>query len=150
MLFRSETADVDVVAFLTDDDEEVGGDDDFVFFNAPTHPSTAVALELDLPSEALVSIHPGRLPADTRRVVVAAVLPEGRTFGDVGPIELMLRDADGGLLARATLDAATQEQSLVLAVVYQRAAAWRFRAVGQGYDSGLAALAERHGVDVDD
>ena len=146
----AETAEVDVVAFLTDDDEDVSCDEDFVFFNSPAHPSTAVDLELDLPGEALVNIRPGRLPEQTRRVVVAAALADGRVFGDVGPLELTLRDDDGATVARATLDAATQEQSLVLAVLYQRGTTWRFRAVGQGYATGLADLAVRHGVDVED
>lgn len=146
------TAEVDVVAFLTDDEEEVGDDGDFVFFNAPTHSSGAVDLQLGLPGEALVSVRPDRLPVHTRRVLVGAALADGSTFGGVGPIELTLRDGDGdgATVAHATLDAATEEQSLVLAVLYQREAAWRFRAVGQGYASGLAALAVRHGVDVDE
>lgn len=144
------SAEVDVVAFLTDDEEEVGDDGDFVFFNAPIHRSTAVDLQLNLSGEALVSVRPGRLPAHSRRVVVAAALAEGVAFGSVGPIELTLRDDDGATVAHATLDAATEEQSLVLAVFYQREATWRFRAVGQGYASGLGALAARHGVDVDE
>ena len=90
------------------------------------------------------------LPPRTRRVILAAAIPDGLTFSDVGPIELTLRDEDGATVAHATLDAATEEQSLVLAVVYQRGDAWRFRVVGQGYACGLGALAVRHGVDVDE
>lgn len=144
------TAEVDVVAFVTDDEEEVGDDGDFVFFNAPTHHSAAVELQLDLASEVLVSVRPDCLPPRTRRVILAAAIPDGLTFSDVGPIELTLRDEDGATVAHATLDAATEEQSLVLAVVYQRGDAWRFRVVGQGYACGLGALAVRHGVDVDE
>lgn len=142
--------DVDVVAFLTDADEEVATDDDFVFFNAPTHPSGATDLTLDVPGEALVNVHPGHLPERTFQVLVAAAVVDGVTFGQVGPVELVLRDQDGVTAARATLDAATDEQTLVLATLYRRAGAWRFRAVGQGYEFGLTALAVRHGVDVDE
>ncbi|SDB91509.1 DNA polymerase-3 subunit epsilon [Sanguibacter gelidistatuariae] len=148
--YPDDVAEVDVVAFVTDDGEEVGGDDDFVFFNAPTHRSGAVALELDLPGEVLVTIRPEALPAATRRVIVAATVADGKAFGDIGPIELTLRDDDGATLARATLDAATEEQSLIIATLYQRGDRWRFRAVGQGYASGLASLAVRHGVDIDE
>jgi len=36
------------------------------------------------------------------------------------------------------VDAGTTENSLVLAVFYQRGGRWRFRAVGQGYEEPLA------------
>lgn len=141
---------VDVVAFLTDGDEEVSDDDDFVFFNAPKHPSGAVGLTLDVPGEVLVNVRPDQVPARTSRVLVAAAVADGPTFGKVGPIELVLRDQDGATAARATLDAATAEQVLVLATLYRRGKLWRFRVVGQGYEFGLAALAVRHGVDIDE
>ncbi len=54
------------------------------------------------------------------------------------------------LLACRVLDAATTERTLLLAEIYRRRSGWRLRAVGQGYDDGLAELATRHGVVVDD
>jgi len=39
---------------------------------------------------------------------------------------------------------------MLLATVYPRGNAWRFRPVGQGYLEGLHHLAVLHGVDVDD
>ena len=82
------------------------------------------------------------------RVVVGASLAGGRTFGELGPVELTLRDRDGAAWARAVVDAGTTENSLVLAVFYQRGGRWRFRAVGQGYEEPLAGFAVRHGVDI--
>jgi DNA polymerase III subunit epsilon len=46
--------------------------------------------------------------------------------------------------------AATTERSLLLAHIYRRDGRWRLRAIGQGYDHGLADLATLHGVTVDD
>jgi DNA polymerase-3 subunit epsilon len=37
----------------------------------------------------------------------------------------------------------------MLADIYLRGDQWRFRAIGQGYDHGLAYFAIEHGVDVD-
>lgn len=142
--------DVDVVAFFTDIDEEVAEDADFLFFNAPTHPSGAANLTLDVPGEVLVNVRPDQLPDHTARVLIAAAVVDGVTFGDVGPIELVLRDQDGTTAARATLDAATAEQTLMLATLYRRGGAWRFRAIGQGYEFGLAGLAVRHGLDIEE
>lgn len=142
--------EVDVVALLTDTDEQVGLDEDLVFFNATAHPSGAAELALDVPGEALLELRPARLPDRTEQVLVAAAVGDGVTFGQVGPVELVLRDQDGRTAARATLDAATDEQSLYLATLYQRNGTWRFRAVGQGHEHGLASLVVRHGVDVDE
>jgi DNA polymerase III subunit epsilon len=51
---------------------------------------------------------------------------------------------------RATLDAATTEQSLLLATICRRHNRWRFSAIGQGHEFGLAELATNHGVAVED
>jgi DNA polymerase-3 subunit epsilon len=142
--------DVDVVAFVVDEDEQVGVDEDFVFYNAPEHPSGAVRISTGIAGEALVSMRPMDLPAERNRVLLAAVIDGALTFGDVGAVELILRDADGAPVARATLDAATKERSLVLGTLYRRHGAWRWRAVGQGYQDDLADLAIRHGVDIEE
>ncbi|SDO56878.1 DNA polymerase-3 subunit epsilon [Klenkia soli] len=146
----AEQYDVDVVALVVDDDEQVAVDEDFVFYNAPEHPSGAVLLSSGIAGEALVSIRPEDLPAARQRVLLAAAIDGAVTFGDVGAVELILRDADGAPVARATLDAATQERSLILGTLYRRNGAWRWRAVGQGYQDDLADLAIRHGVDIDE
>ncbi|WP_433664254.1 TerD family protein [Nocardia sp. CA-128927] len=51
---------------------------------------------------------------------------------------------------RSTLDAATEERTLLLAEIYLRGDVWRLRAVGQGYTTDLATLARGYGVDVDE
>ena len=42
------------------------------------------------------------------------------------------------------------ETAFVLGEFYRRQGAWKFRAVGQGYDSGLAGLATDYGITVDE
>ncbi|WP_253258437.1 TerD family protein [Pseudonocardia sp. N23] len=54
------------------------------------------------------------------------------------------------IAATATLDAATTERTMLLAEVYRRNGVWWVRAMGQGYDDGLAELAFRHAVAVED
>jgi len=142
--------DVDVVAFLTDDDEQVRADSDFVFYNAPASADGSVELTLDIPNEALVHLRLDDIPDDVTRVILAATLPDGHTFGELGPVEIVVRTEAGATHIRATLDAATTECSLLLASVYRRLGQWRFRAIGQGYEYGLAELATQHGVSIED
>ncbi len=142
--------EVDLVAFLVDEDERVDGDADFVFYNQPE--TSGVRLRGDGLSEQAAQISLTELPDHCRRVVVAAALDgEGVTFGDVGAIEIEFAPGDdAAAVARATLDAATEERTLLLAEIYLRGATWRVRAVGQGYAAGLAELARGYGVDVAD
>lgn len=142
--------EVDVVALLLDEDEQVHGDEDLVFFGALATPDGSVRLRQDTPGEAEVVVGIDALPGDVDRVVVAAASPEGLTFGDVGAVELTLRGEDGGIAASAVLDAATVERTLVLGEVYRRGGTWRFRARGQGHEFGLVDLLTGYGVDVED
>lgn len=140
--------EVDVVALVLGADEQVRGDGDLVFYNQPLSQDGAVQLSMDGTSEQSVRIELGLLGEDTR-VHVAAALVGGRTFGDVGAIALSLEGNDVPV-ATAVLDAATTEQTLVLIELYRRRDTWRLRVVGQGYDTGLAELVRRHGVEVDE
>ena len=140
--------ELDVVAFVVDADHHVLSDEHFVFFNALESPGGEVTIELD-PSETRVSVNLDELAVPGVRVIVGASLAGGHTFGDLGPVELTLRDPDGAPFARSVLDAGTVETSLLLAEFYQRDNAWRIRAVGQGHEELLEQFAIRHGVNVD-
>ncbi|WP_432562432.1 VWA domain-containing protein [Kineococcus sp. SYSU DK003] len=132
---------VDVTALVVNPDGKVGGDADMVFFNQPSAPGVRLdgrALAVDL----------GALRAGADRVVVvASPEAEGSTFA--GTTVRFAAEHDGGSLefVPSRLGA---ETVVVLAEIYQRAGAWKVRAVGQGYDNGLAGLASDFGVVVDD
>jgi DNA polymerase-3 subunit epsilon len=140
--------EVDVVAFLVDADERVIADEDFIFYNAPVSEHGAVALSADGDSEQSVRIDLALVSEQHSRIVVAAALDGDAAFGDLGAVTVSV-DGDTATAATATLDAATTERTMLLAEVYRRNGAWRLRAVGQGYDDGLAGLAVRYGVAVE-
>lgn len=143
--------DVDVVAFAVDAHEQVQGDEDFVFYGAPEHPDGTVRLATDGPTEQVVTADLARLPLEVRRVVVAAAIDGAATFADVGAMEITATCGIGAApAARATLDGATTERTMILAELYRRGEGWRLRVVGQGYDHSLDDLARGYGVDVAD
>ncbi|MFE5210014.1 TerD family protein [Streptomyces sp. NPDC056600] len=145
------TCEVDVVAFVVDAQEQVAGDEDFVFYGAPEHPDGTVRLAVGGPTEQAVDVHLERLPLEANRVVIAAAIDGEATFSDIGAVEILATCGVGEApTARATLDAATTERSMILAEIYRRGDGWRLRAVGQGYDHALADLARNYGVDVAD
>ncbi|MHC5264137.1 TerD family protein [Streptomyces sp. UC4497] len=146
-----EHGEVDVVAFVLDEDEQVTFDEDFVFYGAPENPGGTVHLLTNGPAEQTITVDVASLPPSSHRVVIAAAIDGGPSFGDVGAVQVAAAPGDSAaLLTRATLDAATSERTLVLAELYRRGPLWRFRAVGQGYDHGLDALARGYGVDIAD
>ncbi|MFF5307694.1 DEDDh family exonuclease [Streptomyces massasporeus] len=145
------SCEIDVVAFVVDEEEQVCFDEDFVFYGAPENPGGTVRLHSDGPTEQTIGVDLAALPPSARKVVVAAAIDGSPTFGDVGAIHITSGPGPSAApLAQATLDAATTERTLLLAELYRRGPLWRLRTVGQGYDQGLGALARGYGVDVSD
>lgn len=137
---------VDLCALVLGADGTVGSDADFVFFNAPRHGSGAVELDS---SGAEVRVDVATLPAHVDKVVIAAS-SDGGTFGSVTGLRLTVTGSGGAVLASFADMGATTETALVAGELYRRAGAWKFRAVGQGWASGLAGLATDFGISVDD
>ncbi|MFI1521181.1 TerD family protein [Kitasatospora cineracea] len=142
--------EIDVVAFVLDEDEQVSCDEDFVFYGAPESPDGSVRLRCDGPTEQSIAVDLAALPPAAHRIAVAAAIDGAETFGSVGAVQVVLAPGvDAPAVAQATLDAATSERTLLLAEIYRRGPRWRFRAVGQGYDHGLEALVRGYGVEVE-
>lgn len=134
---------------------KVRSDDDFVFYNQPAGAGGAVRHLGKAVSGAVtvdrVQVATGSLPPDVDRVVVAASA-DGGTFGQLGALSVSLADAGSPDTPAVRFDIpdATSETALLFVELYLRNGQWKVRAVGQGYDSGLAGLARDFGVSVDD
>nr|WP_106436486.1 MULTISPECIES: TerD family protein [Streptomyces] len=145
--------DVDASALLLVSGK-VRSDADFVFYNQPAHSSGAVRHEGkrtagDTVTDTL-SVDFGRVEPAIETVVLAASA-DGGSFGRVPGLYIRVLDASGGAeLARFDSEDATVETAFVLGELYRRQGAWKFRAVGQGYGSGLAGLATDFGISVDE
>ncbi len=145
--------DVDASALLLAGGK-VRSDGDFVFYNQPRHASGAVRHEGKQPQGAGVtdalSADLGGVEGEIERIVIAASA-DGGAFGQVPGLCVRVLDAAGGAeLARFDSTDATVETAFVLGELYRRQGAWKFRAVGQGYGSGLAGLATDFGISVDE
>lgn len=141
--------DVDVVAFVLGADGLVNEDADFCFYNQREHPDGLVELELDTVGQAVANVCPAGLDSTSRIMLAASIDGEG-VFGQLGAVELDVRTLDGVSLVHATLDAADQEASMLLASIYWRNDGLRLRIIGQGYQHRLETLAVNFGVDIED
>lgn len=150
---RPGTPDVDASALLLAASGKVRSDDDFVFFNQADHASGAVRKVPKQPAGSQVrdalEIDLTRVEPAVERIVLGASA-DGGTFGQVGGLHLLVTDlATGAEVARFDMTATT-ETAFVSGEIYQRNGAWKLRAVGQGYASGLEGLATDFGITVDD
>ena len=137
---------VDISALVLGENGKVGSDADMVFFNAPRHGSGAVELD---GSGSGVRVNVAALPPHVDKVVIAGS-SDGGAFGSVPGLTLSVTGSNGVVLASFTDMGATTETALVAGELYRRAGAWKFRAVGQGWASGLSGLATDYGITVDD
>ncbi|GAA2221535.1 TerD family protein [Streptomyces nogalater] len=133
---------------------KVRSDGDFVFYNQPAHASGAVRHEGKRSAGGRVTdtllADLARVEGDIERIVLAASA-DGGTFGQVPDLYIEVTDAASGqVVARFDNPGATVETAFVLGEFYRRQGGWKFRAVGQGYDSGLAGLATDFGITVDE
>ncbi|THA23340.1 Tellurium resistance [Streptomyces sp. A1277] len=148
------TPDVDASALLLLSSGKVRDDADFVFYNQPAHASGAVRHEGKRTDGGAatdtLAVDLARVEPAVDRVVLAASA-DGGTFGRVSGLYVRLLDAaNGAELARFDSSDATVETAFILGELYRRQGAWKFRAVGQGYDSGLEGLATDFGISVDE
>src|SRR5690242_20067457 len=141
-------APLDVSALKLGPDGKVRDDSDFVFYNQPTAPGLEHREEGAAgPDAVLVDV----AALDVEHVAVVASLDGAGAFGATGPVEVAVRDATtGGTLVTFTPTGLTDETAIIAVEVYARGGVWKVRAVGQGYDAGLAGVAADFGVEVAD
>ncbi|MFD5659263.1 TerD family protein [Streptomyces hirsutus] len=133
---------------------KVRSDGDFVFYNQPAHSSGAVRHEGKRNADGQVTdtvlVDLARVEPGIETVILAAS-SDGGTFGRIPGLYIEVKDAaQGTVAARFDSAGATSESAFVLGEFYRRQGAWKFRAVGQGYSSGLEGLATDYGITVDE
>lgn len=130
---------------------KVRSDDDFVFYNQPTsaegsvrHLGTSVT---EGGIEERIAVDFESVPDDVDAIAITASLDKG-SFGELNGLNLLALDDTGAPIVRYDINDATVETAFVFGEVYRRNGGWKLRAVGQGWDTGLAGLATDFGVSV--
>ncbi|MGW9041072.1 TerD family protein [Streptomyces lydicus] len=146
--------DADVSVLLLDANGKVRSDSDFYFYNNPVAADGSVQLLGKTPTESgdedRISFDLTAVPSVIERIVVAASRYGGAGFGELEDLKVTLADGGGESLLRFAIDDAGTVSAIIFGELYRRGGEWKFRAVGQGYDTGLAGLATDFGVDIED
>ncbi|ATW48350.1 TerD family protein [Streptomyces xantholiticus] len=152
--------DLDASALLTNAEGKVTNDGNFVFFNnlkstdgSVEHTGDNLTGEGEGDDEQ-IKVNLASVPADVDKIVFPVSIYEAesrqQSFGQVRNAFIrVVNQADNSELARYDLsEDASTETAMVFGELYRNGAEWKFRAVGQGYASGLRGIAQDFGVNV--
>ncbi|MFI9275053.1 TerD family protein [Kitasatospora sp. NPDC052896] len=150
--------DLDASAIVLDASGKALSNAHFVFFNNLRTPDGTVEHTGDNRSgdgagdDEQIRVGLAGLPAEAHRIAFPVSIYEADTrrqsFGQVRNAYIRVLNSDGGAeMARYDLseDAAT-ETAMVFGELYRNGEDWKFRAIGQGYASGLRGIAQDFGV----
>ncbi|WP_030898306.1 TerD family protein [Streptomyces sp. NRRL F-5126] len=152
--------DLDASAIAVKPDGKVLSDGHFVFFNNKSAPDQSIVHTGDNLTgqgegdDEQINVNLAALPAECDKVVFPVSIYDAdnrqQNFGQVRNAYIRVVNQAGGTeIARYDLseDAAT-ETAMVFGELYRNGAEWKFRAVGQGYASGLVGIATDFGVNL--
>ena len=152
--------DLDASAIMVKADGKAVSDLHFVFFNNKTSPEGSVEHTGDnLTGEGegddeSIKVNLAIVPAEVDKIVFPVSIYEAesrsQSFGQVRNAFIRIVNQTGGTeLARYDLtEDASTETAMLFGELYRSGGEWKFRAVGQGYASGLAGIACDYGVNV--
>ena len=150
--------DLDASAFVLNDSGKVLSDQHFVFYNNPKDPSNAVEHKGDNRTgegegdDEVIEIDLAALTGDTAKVSFVVTIHDAearkQNFGQVGNAYIRACNAEGDQeIARYDLsEDASTETAMIFGELYRNNDEWKFKAIGQGYAGGLAAVARDFGV----
>lgn len=152
--------DLDASALALGANHKVLGDEWFVFFNNLTSPDGSIQHQGDnLTGEGegddeVVVVNLSDVPPQVSSIVFPVSIYDAdarqQSFGQVRNAFIrVVNTANDDELARYDLtEDASVETAMVFGEVYRHNGEWKFRAIGQGYASGLAGIARDFGVNV--
>jgi tellurium resistance protein TerD len=152
--------DLDASALMVGTSGKILSDQYFIFFNNLTSPDGSVQHTGDnLTGEGegddeAIKVNLVGVPAEVDKIVVTVSIYDAesrqQSFGQVRNAFIrVVNQADNREITRYDLsEDASTETAMIFGELYRSGNEWKFRAVGQGYSTGLAGIARDFGVNV--
>jgi tellurium resistance protein TerD len=152
--------DLDASAIMLNASGKVLSDNHFVFFNNLVSPDGTVEHTGDNLTgvgdgdDESIKVNLAAMAPDVAKIVFAVSIYDAdarrQNFGQVSNAFIrVVNGLDDRELTRFDLtEDASTETAMVFGELYRHGSDWKFRAVGQGYASGLAGIARDYGVNV--
>lgn len=152
--------DLDASALATGPDLKVLSDQHFIFYNNLRSPEGSIEHTGDnLTGEGegddeVINVDLSATPPTITNIFFPVSIHDAdarsQSFGQIRNAFIRVTDAATGVeLARYDLtEDASTETAMVFGELYRHNSEWKFRAIGQGYASGLAGIARDYGVHI--
>lgn len=162
----STNLDLDVSAFVVGANGLCANEKDFVFYGNLIHPSGAVFSKGDERGDNVgdddgddeqIVIDFSKIPAYVEKImIVVTIYDDGPTFGEVRDAYVRvakIKSADdevGETVIEYNLEEEFSSETAVLAAeIFRSGNEWKFGAIGQGFEGGLAAMCANFGIDAE-
>ncbi|MBF0371807.1 MAG: TerD family protein [Alphaproteobacteria bacterium] len=152
--------DLDASAFMLDSNYKVPSEKAFIFYNnlqsvdgAVEHTGDNKTGSGDGDDEAL-RVNLDMVPSEVQTIAIAVTIHDAdsrkQNFGQVKNASIrIVNDETDKEIARYDLsEDYSTETAMIFGEIYRHNGDWKFRAVGQGYSGGLAAMCAQYGIDV--
>lgn len=152
--------DLDASVFMLGENGKALSDQHFIFYNNLKSPDGSVVHQGDNLTGAgegddeVVNIHLDNVPANVSKVVFTVTIYDAETrrqnFGMVQNAFIRVVNLDGQqeLTRYDLMEEFGLETAMIFGELYRYNNEWKFRAVGQGFEGGLGAMARNFGINV--
>ena len=152
--------DLDASAFMVKEDGKVRSESDFIFYNQVK--STCGSIEHtgdnrtgagDGDDESIIVLL-DKVPIDIQRIVFTVTIHDAdvrkQNFGQVSSayVRVVNKDSNNEVARFDLSEDVSIETAMTFGEIYKHNCEWKFKAVGQGYAGGLAALARQYGINI--
>ncbi len=152
--------DLDASAFMVGANGKCPTDKEFIFYGNPKHPSGSVETMGDNRTGAgdgddeQIMVDLSKVPENVEKIAFTCTINEaearGQNFGQVSNAYIHIMDqATGEEVIRYDLsEDFSIETAIVVGELYKHGGEWKFNAIGNGFQGGLAALCAYFGIEV--
>jgi tellurium resistance protein TerD len=156
-----EQFDLDASALLLTAAGKVRSNDDFVFYNQLSSADGSVTHQGDNRTgegegdDEQVLIDLAAVSAQIEKIVIIVTIDQAearrQNFGQVRDAfcRVVNEETDNEIVRYDLTEDAAAETCMIFAEIYRHNGDWKFRAVGQGYASGLRGIASDFGISLD-
>jgi len=156
-----EAFDLDASAIMVGKNGKVRNNDDFIFYNQLEAKDGSVKHLGDNRTgegegdDEQILIDLNTVSPDVDRIVIVVSIDQAearrQNFGQVRDAfcRVVNQDTDAEVVRYDLSEDAAAETTMIFAEIYRNGAEWKFRAVGQGYASGLHGIATDFGIVLD-
>jgi len=152
--------DLDASAFILGSAGTVRSDADFIFYNQMKSTDGGVEHTGDNRTgegegdDEQIKVDLSKLSPDVDKIAITVTIHDAearsQNFGQVANafIRIVNEDNNNEVVRFDLTEDYSTETAMVFGELYRHDGEWKFRAVGQGYNGGLAAMCNQYGVNI--